>query len=74
MHQDVSLYAGRFDAGQVAHHEVEAGLHGWIQIARGIVAVDEERLSAGDGAAVVGCESIEVVARYDAEILVFDLG
>ncbi len=74
VHQDISLYAGRFDTGQSIWFELAAERHGWIQVIRGPMTVNGDRLEAGDGAALAEEESIELRAEDDAEVLVFDLG
>ena len=73
VHQDVSLYAGRFNPGQVAVHDLEPGRHAWVQVVRGDVDLNGNRLHAGDGAAVSDEVRLELQANSDAEALVFDL-
>ena len=71
IHQDVDLYAGRFGAGDRARLAMGGGRIAWVQVARGAVEVDGERLAAGDGAAISDRESIAIAGREDAEVLVF---
>ena len=72
IHQDVDLYAGRFGSGDRARLAVGSGRIAWVQVARGAVEVDGERLAAGDGAAITDPESIAIDGREeDAEVLVF---
>jgi quercetin 2,3-dioxygenase len=74
VHQDVSLYAGRLSAGKQVSHQLKAGRHAWIQVARGEVEVSGQRLKAGDGAAVSDEERLEIEAvGKEAEVLLFDL-
>ena len=73
VHQDVALYAARFDVGQSASFDLAPERHGWIQIVRGAVGVNGEDLLAGDGAAVSGGGSLELRASTDSEQLLFDL-
>ena len=73
VHQDVSLYAGRFDAGQTTTRAVDPGRHVWIQVVRGELSANGEALHAGDGAAMSGEERLELQANTDSEVLVFDL-
>ena len=74
VHQDVSLYAGRFATGQSIQFGLGAKRHGWIQVIRGPMTVNGDRLDAGDGGALVEETSIDCRAEDDAEVLVFDLG
>ena len=73
VHQDVSLYAGRFDAGQSARHELAPGRNGWIQVVRGSVVANGEELRAGDGAAMSEGQQLQLRALSDSEVLLFDL-
>lgn len=73
IHQDVNLYAGQFDAGEDARLELSPGRSAWIQVARGAVEVNGQRLTAGDGATVSNVGIVEIAGRDDAEVLVFDL-
>ncbi len=73
VHQDVRLLGGILDAGATVTHEIPAGRHAWVQVARGRVDLNGHSLGAGDGAAVSDERSITLVARDKAEVLVFDL-
>jgi hypothetical protein len=73
VHQDVRLYASLLDPGTTVEHALGTGRHAWIQVARGAVALDDQPLAAGDGAAVSGATSLRLTGRSDAEVLVFDL-
>ena len=44
VHQDVSLYLGRFDAGVQHEHELAEGRHAWVQVTRGAIALNGVRL------------------------------
>jgi hypothetical protein len=73
VHQDMRLYASLLDAGTTVEHALAPGRHAWVQVARGAVALDDQPLVAGDGAAVSGATSIRLTGRSAAEVLVFDL-
>lgn len=70
--QDVRLWASVLDAEAAVHHEPTYD-HGWIQVAKGSVDVNGQRLNEGDGAAVSGREALHIKAVTPAEFLVFDL-
>ena len=73
VHQDVSLFASIVGAGQSVSHEMDQTRYGWIQVARGAVDVNGQRAEQGDGAIVMGENSVEIAADQPSEILLFDL-
>jgi redox-sensitive bicupin YhaK (pirin superfamily) len=74
VHQDIALYAGRFDAGQEASVSIAKGRGAWVHVARGRATVNGTTLAEGDGAAIEEETSVHVRADDQAEVLVFDLG
>lgn len=72
VHQDVDVYAGLLGAQPVVHDTHTDRLI-WVQVARGALSVDGERLSAGDGAAIRNVSAITFSDGDDAEVLVFDM-
>lgn len=74
IHQDLKLFAAILTTGERVTRALRTGRKGWLQVARGAVALNGHDLDAGDGAAVEGEPAIIVTAKTDgAEILVFDL-
>jgi hypothetical protein len=73
IHQDARVYAGLFDGAERAELELPAGRRGWVQVARGSLALGETRLAAGDGARTAGPAHLTLREGADAEVLVFDL-
>lgn len=73
IHQDVDLYATLLKDGDAVTHDLRAGRHAWVQVARGQVSLNGELLKEGDGAAVRGESALTLAGRTDAEVLVFDL-
>jgi hypothetical protein len=73
IHQDVDLYAGRFDDGDTARLPLAPGRSAWVQVARGDVEVNGARLNTGDGAYISDSATVEVTGREGAEILAFDM-
>ncbi len=71
IHQDVRLYAALLDGESVAH-EYAPDRHGWLQVTRGEVEVNGEKLVAGDGAAISDERKVTISGK-GAEILLFDL-
>lgn len=71
VHQDVALYAGCFGEGQNARHELAAGRHAYVQVVRGALDVNGQRLEAGDGASLDG--SVQIGGGATSEVLLFDM-
>jgi redox-sensitive bicupin YhaK (pirin superfamily) len=74
VHQDVSIYAGLFDAGERTRHTLAGGRHAWVQIARGRARINGKELFEGDGASLSDEAGVDVEGLDNAEVLVFDLG
>jgi redox-sensitive bicupin YhaK (pirin superfamily) len=73
LNQDADIHAGLLDGAEQADFEVRSGRDVWIQVARGELAVNGERLVAGDGASVAEPGSLRLSGGKDAEVLVFDM-
>ena len=74
VHQDAALYVSLLEAEQAVEHRIASGRHAWLQVARGSVEANGERLGAGDGAAISDEPRLAVRAEEPSEILLFDLG
>ncbi len=74
IHQDVDLYASLLDEGDEVRYELAEGRNGWVQVARGSIRLNGNPLSAGDGVAVKGGETLVIDGADAAEILLFDMG
>ena len=73
IHQDATISASLLSAGQQVEHTFDKNRYGWLQIARGSVELNGEKLTAGDGAAIRGPGAVPIKAVDDAEFLLFDL-
>lgn len=71
--QDVRLYGAILTAGQSLTIALATGRHGWIQLVRGRLHVNDATLSPGDGAATSDERSLTLRASEEAEFLFFDL-
>jgi redox-sensitive bicupin YhaK (pirin superfamily) len=71
--QDNELYATVLGPGEVVKHELRPGRHAYVQVARGSVALNGEKLETGDGARISGAQALELRGVDKAEILLFDL-
>jgi redox-sensitive bicupin YhaK (pirin superfamily) len=74
LHADARVYTALLEPGQGAKVALESGRHGWVQVVRGAVKVENETLHAGDGCALRDVAEIGVVGVESAEVLAFDLG
>jgi redox-sensitive bicupin YhaK (pirin superfamily) len=72
IHQDVRLYATLLDDGASVTHEFQPDRYGWVQVTRGQVEVNGQKLQAGDGAAITAEGSV-TISGHGAEVLLFDL-
>lgn len=72
IHQDARMYAGLFDAGEHAVHEVAPGRHAWLHVARGAATVNGVELAAGDAVSTSTPGEL-AISGAGAEVLVFDL-
>jgi quercetin 2,3-dioxygenase len=73
INQDAAVYATTLKKGQKAQHSLAAGRGAWIQVLRGAVELDGQKLAAGDGAGVEDEKAIMLSASEAAEVLLFDL-
>lgn len=74
IHRDVDLFASVLAQGDGLSHDLRAGRRAWVQVARGSVDVNGERLAAGDGAAIEAAGTITLAGTTDeAEVLMFDI-
>ena len=74
IHQDVDLYATSLSNGDQVIHHIANGRSVWVQVVRGAVALNDQPLTAGDGAAVSEERNITLKGTADkAEVLVFDM-
>jgi hypothetical protein len=72
-YQNVALYAARLAPRHAVTQSFVEGRYAWVQVARGSLTANGERLQAGDGAAIAGETRLTLEALEPAEVLVFDL-
>jgi redox-sensitive bicupin YhaK (pirin superfamily) len=73
IHQDASLYAGRFDGEEHATLELKPGRRSYVHVARGEVRANGVELGAGDALKVTDAPAVRIDGGRGAEVLVFDL-
>lgn len=73
IHQDAKLYLAVMDKEISLSINIAAKRFGWLQIAKGSVEINGNKLAAGDGVSFSGDEVKEIKAISGSEILLFDL-
>lgn len=73
IHQDVSVYNALLKGGETVEHRLETGRHAWLQVVKGALKLNGNKLDAGDGAAVSEETLLTISAGEDSEIMLFDL-
>lgn len=73
INQDAKLFVTLLAPGEQVTHTLGASRHAWVQVAKGEVELNGQRLNQGDGAAVSEEKPLTVKGTNDAEVLLFDL-
>lgn len=73
VHQDVDLKAAELAQGEELNYRLAPGRHAWVQLVRGKLDLNGQRLAAGDGASVSDTTDLSFKADEPSEVLVFDL-
>jgi len=74
LYQDAELLAVELEPGQQVEHALADGRYAWVQVARGSVELNGNKLKAGDGAAIAQEQSIKLAGGDEgSEVLLFDL-
>ena len=73
IHQDAKLYVTLLDPDQEVRHPLAKNRHAWVQVAKGAVELNGQKLSQGDAAAISNEPSVNLKGAEDAEVLLFDL-
>lgn len=71
--QDNELYASVLAPGETVKHQLKPERHAYVQVARGSVTLNGEKLETGDGAAISAEKTLELRGVEKAEVLLFDL-
>ena len=73
IHADASIRAGLFDGAESAALALDPQRLAYVQVVRGSVGLNGQRLQAGDAAALSGEAALQLAEGQAAEVLVFDL-
>ncbi len=71
--QDAEIHAALLAPGDRVAHDLSSGRGAWLHVARGAIEAGGTALAAGDAAAFDRPGAIEIAAREDTELLLFDL-
>lgn len=73
INQDAKLFVSLLAPGEETTHSLESKRHAWLQVAKGEVELNGQKLVQGDGAAVSDETKLTIKGAKDAEVLLFDL-
>lgn len=73
VHQDVRVYVTLLEPGESVRHILGSGRCAWAQVTRGVIALNEIGMAAGDGAALKHERDVTIRAVEPAEALLLDL-
>ena len=73
VHQDMALFASQLSERKQLSYVLKENRSAYLQVASGSVEIDGKQLNKGDAAMFVSAQTIQVIAIYDAGMLLFDL-
>jgi len=73
INQDAKLFVSLLSPGEEVKHALGAKRHAWVQVAKGEIELNGEKLYQGDGAAVSDEDGLRIKGTKEAEVLLFDL-
>ena len=73
IHADARVHAGIFGVAQHGELALEEGRHAWVHVAEGVVRVNGETMTTGDGLAISGERQVRIEGIDEGEVLIFDL-
>ncbi len=73
INQDAKLFVTLLAPGEEVAHSLGGKRHAWLQVAKGEVELNGQKLNQGDGAAVSDEGKLTIKGTKDAEVLLFDL-
>lgn len=73
INQDAKLFVTLLAPGEEVTQSLGSNRHAWLQVAKGEVELNGQRLHQGDAAAISEETKLTVKAKADSEILLFDL-
>lgn len=71
--QDAQMYRGQLSAENSIAHKLSKGRGAWIQLIKGSLTINGQKLTPGDGAAIEDENVLNISAVQNTEFLLFDL-
>jgi len=73
IHQDATLSLATLNDRESVSYEFAPGRHGWLQVLKGSISLQNQPVEAGDGVAISDESRFDLQATSPAELLLFDL-
>ena len=73
IHQDIELYGGLLEQGQMLQYTIDPDRHAWVQVVGGVIVINGILLHTGDGAAIDEEKLLAIAANQGSNFLLFDL-
>jgi len=73
VHQNMALFATKLSERKHLDYALKHKRSAYVQVAQGVVEINQQLLNAGDAALFVDGEAIKISAIESAELLLFDL-
>ena len=73
MHQDATIYLAALEANKTVEHRLALGRHGWLQVLRGSIRLNDNTLHKGDGASITDEMLVTIQGVEPSEVMLFDL-
>lgn len=71
--QDARIFASVLGAGEAISHRLASGRLAYVQMVRGQLTLNGNKMNAGDGAKIADESDLQFLAGEEAEFLLFDL-
>lgn len=73
LRSDTWIHMARLDDGATIHKDFAPGRAGFLHVVDGLVEIEGQRLSGGDGMQFDATSRCEILAQSQAELMLFDL-
>ena len=73
IHQDARIFLGDLSTGTSLHYELRPERHAWLQVLRGELTLNGQRLETSDGVAISEETKLDLTTNTTAEVMLFDL-
>lgn len=73
IHQDANIYISRLKAGETLDFQIGSNRKMWLQLVKGQIEVNGEKLSTGDAISATELATANIKASQDSEMILFNL-